>query len=70
VIDPGKHKEKLFRQRLKEYVKASGIVLNYLDPQLNSIIAKPSTRTIVDILEKTIEGDLPYITSAIKNNRR
>lgn len=69
VIDPGKHREKAFQQRLKEYVEISGIVLNYLDPQLKSIIAKSSTRTIVDILENSIEGDVPYIISAIKNSR-
>jgi hypothetical protein len=67
VIDPGKHTEKLFQKRLKQYVEASGIVLNYLEPRRNSIIVKPSTRTIVDILEKTIEGEVPYIINAIKN---
>lgn len=70
VIDPGKHTEKVFQQRLKEYVEASGVVLNYLEPKLKSIIIKPSTRTIVDILEKSIEGDELYAISAIKNNSR
>lgn len=70
VIDPGKHREKIFQQRLKEYVEISGVVLNYLDPQVGSIIAKASTRTIVDILENSIEGEDPYIISAMKNNLR
>lgn len=70
LIDPGKHTENIFQQRFREYEKTSGVYLNYLAPKSNSIILKPSNRNIVDILEKSIEGDLPYIVSAKKNTRQ
>lgn len=58
VLDPGRHSESVFNQTLKIFCKLSGTnKIYYLNPSESSIILKASERTIINILEKTYEGN-------------
>lgn len=58
ILDKGKHKDSVFNGILKRYCELSNISQIYhIHPNKTEIILKASSRTIVDILLVTMEGD-------------
>lgn len=61
LLDPGRHTEQIFKQRLSDFKNESRIsILTLIDPKKNSIELKASSRDIIDYLNETYEGDLHY----------
>jgi len=62
ILDPGKHNDIFFNPLLEKFTKANNLKnLTYLDPKKTDIVLKSSNRTILDILEKTIQGDKYFV---------
>lgn len=58
ILDPGQHSMAIFNATLKKYIERSKIgSLVYVDPSKTKVLVKASTRTIIDILLNTREGD-------------
>lgn len=58
ILDPGQHKDSVFNEMLRNYFKISKkSQLFYLNPNKTETTLKASSRTIIDILLNTMEGD-------------